>query len=159
MTVDLVNQLVAARETVHKEYCRYSAYLSVDYNQGYNVNPLNDDSQSTRLVLVNRGRKKLFNCLLLNQTWKILKKTKNIENVFFSNFAPGIVSNTMQLYSENVVRHVVAIDVSGECGHRVGDIDFRSDITPAFFWSGQQTFFSYNHSKYPRLVLVVDAWK
>jgi hypothetical protein len=156
---DFIDQLINLREIFIKEYYRYRPYLSVPYNKGYNVGPLSNDTNSCRLILVNRGQKKILNCLLLRQTWNIFKNTKNLETLAFSEFAPHTVSNTMTLYSEHVDRYVFAVSVSGICGHKVGDIDYRSDQITLFGWSGTQAFSSYNHSDKPRLILFFDIWK
>jgi len=156
---NFTNHLASSREIFFREYYRFKPYLSVRYNKGYKVNPLNNDSNSQRLMLVDRGQKKLLNCFLLSQTWNVFKHTKKIENLMFSEFAPHTVSNTMTLYSEHVDRYVFTVSAPGVCGHKVGDLDYRSDQTSLFGWSGTQPFSSYNYSDKPRLVLFFDIWQ
>jgi hypothetical protein len=156
---DFINQLTNSKEIFLKEYFQFRPYLSIPYNKGFKVNPLNNDDNSRRLVLITRGQKKMLNCLLLSQTWNVFKHTDKIENLVFSEFAPHTVSNTMTLYSEHVDRYVFTVSVSGVCGYKVGDTDFRSDQTDLFSWSGKRNFIAYSLSDKPRLVLVFDIWK
>jgi aspartyl/asparaginyl beta-hydroxylase (cupin superfamily) len=161
MTLDdnFIDQLTSSKEIFFREYYRFKPYLSVRYNKGYNVSPLNNDTNSRRLVLVDRGQKKLLNCLLLHQTWNLFKKTQKIENIFFSEFAPHTVSNTMRLFSNNITRYVLAINTPGHCGHYIDGQCFRSDLTPVFYWDHQKDFFAFNYGDLPRLVLMIDMWK
>ena len=155
----IINELISSREIFAKEYFRFKPYLSISYNKGCRTKPLVNDTGSRRLMLITRGQKKLLNCALLSQTWKIFKNTHKIENLFFSEFAPQIVSNKLMLYSECVDRYVFTVSAHGICGHVVGDLDFRSDQTPLFSWHGKQYFRSYNYSCSPRLLLIFDIWK
>ena len=161
MSIDesTLNQLIGAREIIAKEYFRFKPYLSTNLNKGWNVSPLRDDTSSRKLTLIHRSKKRTLNCLLMGKTWKIFKNIKNLENLFFSEFAPQTVSNKLTLYSECVDRYVFAVSVHGICGHIVGNSDFRSDQTPLFSWHGKQYFTSYNYSCEPRVVLIFDIWK
>lgn len=153
-----LENLVHHRDNILRQYRDYR-YLSVSYNHRFRVRPLENDRTSRRLVLIDRGTKKIPACDLLKQTYEFFNGIPGIDNLFFSELGAGMKTNKLKLYHDDITRYVISLHTPGPCGWVIQDVDHRADQTAWLAWTGTKDFFCYNLSDLPRTVLVFDVWR
>lgn len=144
------------QKKINAEYRRWSWLFKKNYNSFFTTKILQDDSSSFLLALSDRSIKQQMACLFFRQTWDCFSQIHNIDRLMFSELDSCTQTNVMHLWSDNLTRYILPLDIGKKSGFVIGEQDSNLSSNDIFVIDSVESFYGYNRNDHPRLVIVLD---